>query len=269
MKSGLISSHREGFEKGFTPVTAECDAGADFGIQVLSEGERLEETFTKESAWVLMGGKARIEWESPGFPSGAAVVTRESLFDEAPTTFHSPRGTRFRFQALSGRLEWAICRATNPKSFEPKLFLPETVVPEYRGQGLVQGACLRNVRQVFDLKARPESQLVVGEVVNFPGRWSSYPPHHHAQPEIYHYRFTLPQGYGHAESGDSVFKVKGGDTLLIPGGHDHAQVSAPGYGMYYLWVVKHLEGNPYLGFEFTDEHRWTLNPEHQGWEPRL
>jgi len=66
-----------------------------------------------------------------------------------------------------------------------------------------------------------------------------------------------------------VFKVKSGDTLLIAGGDDHAQVSAPGYGMYYLWVVKHLEGNPYQGFEFTDEHRWMLNPEQQGWIPRL
>jgi 5-deoxy-glucuronate isomerase len=149
------------------------------------------------------------------------------------------------------------------------LFLPNDVKPEYRGMGLVQDACLRNVRLVFDHENRGQSKLVVGEVVNYPGRWSSYPPHHHDQPEIYHYRFTLPQGYGHGEVGEDVFKIRNGDTLSIEGGHDHAQVSAPGYGMYYLWIVRHLENNPYLGFEFTEEHRWVLDPANQGWEPKV
>jgi 5-deoxy-glucuronate isomerase len=269
MTPGLITSHREGFPQGFTLITAESAAGADFGLHILGEGETLTQTFEKEEAWLLLEGKARIDWETPGFPQSATVVSRGSLFDEAPTTLHAARGTRVKITAMSARLEWAVCRASNAASFEPRLFAPESVSYEYRGQGLVQGACLRNVRQVFDLKSRPSSKLVLGEVVNFPGRWSSYPPHHHAQPEIYHYRFTLPQGYGHAECGDDVYKVKSGDTLMIPGGRDHSQVSAPGYGMYYLWVVKHLEGNPYLGFEFTDEHRWMLNPEHQGWEPKV
>ena len=55
----------------------------------------------------------------------------------------------------------------------------------------------------------------MGEVVTAPGGWSSYPPHHHEQPEIYHYRFTEPQGYGHAECGDDVFKVRQYDTYKI------------------------------------------------------
>ena len=108
---------------------------------------------------------------------------------------------------------------------------------------------------------------MVGEVINLPGRWSSYPPHHHAQPEIYHYRFNAPAGYGHAEIGGEVYRVAAGDTTLIPGGLDHAQVSAPGYGMYYLWVVRHLPGRPYRGFKVTPAYRWLLDPANQGWEP--
>jgi 5-deoxy-glucuronate isomerase len=127
---------------------------------------------------------------------------------------------------------------------------------------------LRNVRLIFDWRERPESNLVVGEVVNYPGRWSSYPPHHHAQPELYHYRFTEPQGYGHAELGERVFKVRQNDTIKIMGGESHSQVSAPGYGMYYLWIIRHLEGRPYRGFEFLPEHRWLLSPDEQGWRPR-
>jgi 5-deoxy-glucuronate isomerase len=55
--------------------------------------------------------------------------------------------------------------------------------------------------------------------------------------------------------------------VVIRGGEDHAQVSAPGYGMYYLWVVRHLPGNPYKGFEFTEEHKWLLDAKNQGWLP--
>jgi len=165
-------------------------------------------------------------------------------------------------------VKWAVLPATCAASFPSRLFEPREVDPEYRGRGLAQGACLRVVRTVFDARTRPESGLVLGEVVNYPGRWSSYPPHGHPQPEIYHYRFTLPQGYGHAELGDDVFKVHAYDTLRILDGKTHAQVAAPGYGMWYLWVVRHLRDAPYEGFATASEHAWILDPRSQGWEPR-
>jgi 5-deoxy-glucuronate isomerase len=263
----LIDRFREGFGPGFTEVTREgeasVDTGIDFGIWVLRNGEAFEQRHPKESAWVLLRGEATLRWDG-----GEAKVARSSLFEEPPTVLHLPANAAVAIDTASSDSEWAVARAHNPARFAPRLFLPQELTPEYRGAELVQGACLRNVRLVFDKTVRPESNLVLGEVVNYPGRWSSYPPHHHGQPEIYHYRFTLPQGYGHAELGEQVLKVRPNDTLKISGGLDHAQASAPGYGMYYLWVVRHLEGAPYLGFEFTEEHRWILDPANQGWEPR-
>lgn len=262
----LITQFRKGFPEGYSAVTREgepeLDVGMDFGIYVLSEGKTIEERHSKESVWVLMGGKARIE-----FAEKKEIVERKSLFDEAPTTLHVGPDTQVKIAALSPRVEWAVSRVENQKSFSPRLFRPRESVPEYRGKGLAQDACLRNVRLIFDGKTRKDSNLVIGEVINYPGRWSSYPPHHHTQPEIYHYRFTLPQGYGHAELGDHVYKVCHYDTLKILNGLDHAQVSAPGYGMYYLWVIRHLRDNPYTGFEFTPDHTWVLDSEKQGWRP--
>ncbi len=49
---------------------------------------------------------------------------------------------------------------------------------------------------MFDLDNAPQSNLVMGEVFNQPGRWSSYPPHHHPQPEVYYYQFEHPEGFG-------------------------------------------------------------------------
>ncbi len=61
--------------------------------------------------------------------------------------------------------------------------------------------------------------------------------------------------------------MRGRDTVRILDGVSHAQVSAPGYGMYYIWIVRHLPGNPYTGFRFDPEHEWVLDPARQGWRP--
>lgn len=258
-----------GFRAGYTPITTpgaphagEPDSGMEFGIRVQASAHLIEETSPLETAWVLLRGAAEVT-------AGPvrATVRRESIFDEPPTVLHVPRGTSVKIRSVADATEWAVVRTANEKTFLPQLFLPIDLKPEYRGAGLVQNACLRNVRLIFDLATRPESNLVLGEVVNYPGRWSSYPPHHHDQVEIYHYRFTAPQGYGHAELGDDVVKVRDGDTVVIPPGRAHAQVSAPGYGMYYLWAIRHLPGNPYKGFTFTADHKWTLDAAQQGWRP--
>jgi 5-deoxy-glucuronate isomerase len=260
----LNTGFRNGFSSGYSQVTSELDSiGVEFGILKLKPGGFHEELTTGEVTWLLLSGEAELKWET-----GRATVKRDSLFDAEPTALHVSVGSTVTVKAIS-ECEWALIRTENNEKFDPKLFLPDDVKPEYRGKGLVQDACLRNVRTVFDRGNRAQSKLVIGEVVNYPGRWSSYPPHHHDQPEIYHYRFTLPQGYGHGEVGEDVFKIRNGDTLSIEGGQDHAQVSAPGYGMYYLWIVRHLDNNPYLGFEFTEEHRWVLDPKNQGWEPKV
>jgi 5-deoxy-glucuronate isomerase len=266
-------NHRAGFEAGYTSITLEggeprvdgqdtgIDTGIDFGIQKCTAGQHIEESHAKETVWLLIHGEAEISLNGK-----VHQVKRNSLFDEAPTALHLGPNSQFQMHSVTNS-EWAVARAENEKQFEPCLFTPELLKPEYRGEGLVQGACLRNVRLIFDKTVRADANLVIGEVINFPGRWSSYPPHHHAQPEIYHYRFTEPQGYGHAELGETVLKVKENDTVKIKGGLDHAQVAAPGYGMYYLWIVRHLKDNPYLGFEFSEEHTWLLDEKNQGWKP--
>lgn len=256
------------FPAGSTSIAREGKASKagfdelmDFEICRLRRGERRREATRKETLWVLLQGEARVT-----VGGQTADVARASVFDEGPYALHCGAGESLEVASTSAS-EWAVVRTTNPRPLGARLYRNDEFASEDRGAGLAQGACRRLVRTIFDYSTRPESALVAGEVVNFPGRWSTYPPHHHAQPEIYHYRFTLPQGYGHAELGDQVFKVHHGDTIKIPGGLDHAQVSAPGYGMYYLWVIRHLPRRPYKGFTFTPAHTWLLDPKNQGWQP--
>ena len=110
-----------------------------------------------------------------------------------------------------------------------------------------------------------DSNLVLGEVIDFPGKWSSYPPHHHPQPEIYFYKFLPENGFGHAELGEDVYKVRNNDAILIHENLTHPQVAAPGYAMYYIWVIRHLENNQYVNPIFVPEHAWVMEKDAAIW----
>jgi len=250
---------------GYTAVThaAEDLTGISFGILKLQAGASHQVTTQAETAFLLMSGVVRL---SAG--GREERFWRQSLFDEGPSCLHVSAGTEIVIAAEEDS-ELTTYETLNRRQFEPRFYQPAHVPTEHRGKGQVGDTCYRFVRTIFDRSnADPNAELVLGEVITMPGRWSSYPPHHHPQPEIYHYRFTMPQGYGHAELGDRVFRVRNYDTVRIPAGLDHAQCAAPGYGMYYSWVIRHLPEKPYTVPEFTAEHRWTMDPEAQFWEPK-
>ncbi len=260
-----LTEHRGGFGPGLTEITRlderDDPAGIALGVLRLSTGDHVLEAAT-ETAWLVMHGAG-------SFSAGGQTMpfSRCSLFDERPSVAHLGAGERLTVHA-EGELELTTYRTQNPRPFAPRLHPSSGVRDEERGKGQVGGACLRLVRTVLDRPTTPpEAELVLGEVVTLPGRWSSYPPHHHAQPEIYHYRFDRPEGYGHAELGEHVYKVRHFDTVKIFG-VDHAQAAAPGYAMYYSWVIRHLPDRPYTGPEFTAEHRWVMQPGAPFWQPR-
>lgn len=244
--------------RGGTP-----DTGMDFDLARLAPGETVDETVALETAWLLLDGAADL-----GLGDGPlAPAARASMADDAPVCLHLPAGGRVRIVARTA-CEFAVFATDNDRTFAPmRLDGDRLACDEDRDRGRWHDAAWRIVRTIFDARNRPDANLVLGEVVTLPGRWSSYPPHHHPQPEIYHYRFPDRRGYGHAELGDAVVKVRHGDTTLIVDANDHSQVAAPGYAMCYVWAIRHLPGAPYTVPEFTLEHRWLLDPDACVWAP--
>lgn len=255
----------KGFKHGYTPIVRIDSAiGIDFGILKLNAGESKDLASIHETACILMSGRLTFKYDGKAY-----AASRRSIFNEDPIAIHFAKGADVALSANSG-CELALFQARNNNKFRTIVFDSDNMIgSECRGKGLLEDTSYRIVRTIFDLSNRPEAKLVLGEDINFQGRWSSYPPHHHPQPEIYHYRFTDPRGYGHAEMGEDVFKIHNYDTLKITGRKDHAQVAAPGYGMYYIWAIRHLPGNPYETPNFTKAHKWAMDPKATFWRPKI
>lgn len=260
----LIISAPKPLDKGYNEITAmdgiASDMMMDFGIYYMDKGMEIVNEDNLERAYLLMKGKVAYQWEEK-----EQEAERTSVFEENPWCLHVPPKTKVVIKALASGTEIAEQKTNNDKTFQVKLYTPEECLSEQFGAGTLNETATRTVRTIFDDRNAPDANLVMGEVINHPGKYSSFPPHHHPQPEIYHYRFHPENGYGHCEIGEDVFKVKNMDTATLPGGLVHPQTTMPGYAMYYLWMIRHLEEARFAERIFVDEHKWLLDPDAKIW----
>ena len=246
------SGEFQGLSKIITEIGENNDTGIELSIVKLNQDQEHIIDDQLEGALLIMSGQCQFQTQDK-----EGILERRDIFKESPQILSFAQGNWVKLMAKT-QCELLLMRTANEQPFATKLFDQESILEDdHRGKGLLDDTAYRVVRTAFDKRNHERSNLVVGEVITFPGRWSSYPPHHHIQPEIYHYRFSEPQGYGHAELGDDVYKVKHGDTIKILDLNDHSQTSAPGYAMYYMWVIRHLPSEPYMVPVFTKEHEWT------------
>ncbi|MDP1603352.1 MAG: 5-dehydro-2-deoxygluconokinase [Legionella sp.] len=233
-----------------------ANTGMNFNAVKLCAGHVFNFNPDYEFAAVLMTG--RVEFH---YLSHAITAERRDYFSEFPIVLHCPARVTAQVQALTD-CELLLIETENDENFAPILFDESNSLEiDERGKNLLEDTSYRQVRTVFDKRNRPESNLVVGEIITFQGRWSSYPSHYHSQPEIYHYRFSEPQGFAFGENGREVMRIEHNDTYQIADGQEHAHCAAPGYAMYTLWFIRHLPENPYITPTFRPEHDWTRFPD--------
>jgi 5-deoxy-glucuronate isomerase len=203
-----------------------------------------------ETAFLLLDGKAIFSWENHG-----KHAKRKSLFDECPSVLHISKGVKVKIKS-AGISEILVQKTVNPKMFAPVFYSPEDIYGAVLGGDSMNMCAKRIIRDIFNFSNAPYSNMVMGEVITLPGKWSSYPPHWHHQPEVYFHRFDKPQGFGISVIGDNANIVQNNSVSIIPGGLTHPQVSAPGYAMYYCWMIRHLENNPWTERIDDPDHSW-------------
>lgn len=224
----------------------------NFSSLKLDMGQQYSFSTEYEFAALLMTGRVLFHYDEQSIQA-----ERSDYFSQTPVVLHCPEGQIASVTALTD-CEILLIETPNDKQFKSVLFNESNLVEsDNRGKDILDDTSYRIVRTVFDKRNRHESNLVVGEIITFQGRWSSYPSHHHEQPEIYHYRFSEPQGYAFGEQGKEVLRIEHYDTYQIANGLEHAHCTAPGYALYTLWFIRHLPDKPYLTPTFRKEHEWT------------
>lgn len=207
----------------------------------------------EEMALLLVKGAVTYRWEDH-----AQTVERQDFFKEGAYCLHVCRETSVTVQAHT-ETELLVQATDNPRHFACVFYTPENSTEETFGQGQFDGKAQRTVRTFFDYSNAPYSNLVMGEILIPQGGWSSYPPHQHPQPEVYYYHFEKPQGFGACFIGDEACIIRDGSFAAIPGGLCHPQVNAPGYPMYYVWMIRHFDNAPWTDRLFDPAHAWLLD----------
>lgn len=207
----------------------------------------------KETAILLLEGAITYTWCGE-----KKAASRKNVFEEGPYCLHAPKAMEMVIEAQADS-EILVQKTVNDTDFDAHFYTPEECLIEEMGKEQWQGTAYRAVLTVFDYKNAPYSNMVIGEVFSKPGRWSSYVPHSHPQPEVYYYKFDRKQGFGTCFIGEDAYKVTDGSAAYIPGGLTHPQNTAPGYTMYYCWMIRHLPDNPWQTRDFDENHIWLLS----------
>lgn len=204
----------------------------------------------EETAMLLLSGKVTYQWQE-----GQETVSRKDVFTEGPWALHICTGKEASVTAEEDSEILMQC-TRNEKTFASRLYAPEDAPWGYSCVGKFGNVAKRRVNTIFDHDICPESNMVLGEVLNDRGNWSGYLPHRHPQPETYFFKFDRPEGFGASFVGDQVFKSVNNSFSAIPGGELHPQVTAPGFQMYTCWMIRHLDGNPWLQTDRCEDERY-------------
>ena len=205
----------------------------------------------EEQAVLLLSGKITYTWDE-----NEETVSRKDVFTEGPWCVHACKNHEITVKAVEDSEILVQC-TQNDKEFPGRLYGPDDAPWVYSSVGKFGNVAKRRVNTIFDHDISPESNMVLGEVLNDRGNWSGYLPHRHPQPETYFFKFDRPEGFGASFVGDQVFKSVDNSFSAIPGGELHPQAVAPGFQMYTCWMIRHLEGNPWLQTDRCEDDRYT------------
>ena len=242
-------------EQGIKVLSKAGDATNDMMMNItvyrMKAGE--EKTFCyprEEMAVLLVLGEISFVWEGK-----ESCGKRDSFIEQGPFCLHVSKGVEVTVKAKADS-EVLVQSTENDRAFASVFYRPQDCRDDIFGKDVFDNKMKRTVRTVFDYKNAPYSNMVNGEVINHQGGWSSYTPHHHPQPEVYYYRYERPEGFGACFIDDAVYKIMDGSRAAIPGGKTHPQVTAPAFPMYYCWMIRHLEGNPWTDRVVDPRYTW-------------
>jgi len=263
-----MNKYLRSYEKseGFTKISSIGDGDLkliEFGIINLKKsGKYSADSGKSEVVLLILGGKCSVSGNGFEFKN---IGSRKDVFSGKPYTVYIPCGKNY---VVTAETDVEIAWISTPSSLKTDAYLitPEQVKEAHLGKGNYQRDAYLVLTDAF-----PSAHLFFGEAFVPSGNHASYPPHRHDfdnlpvevdMEEIYFFRFNPEQGYGIQKiytddnSIDYTCTVKHNDTTLIPRGY-HPVINAPGYVMYYLWIMAGQNNRKFLSV-IDPKHKWVL-----------
>jgi len=246
----------------------------EIGRLVLTQAGRrfVGETGGRELALEIFRGTCTVSVMAQERITYERIGGRPDPFTGKPTAVYVPRDSRFEVVAEGPKVDIGMAYATTDFVGRPALVRPDDVLAISAGQA--------NWRRDVYTTIGPQVQagrLILGETINPPGNWSSYPPHKHDSfnppseapyEEVYAFQVKPVGGFGiqrvytskdGPEPLDEVYVVEDGDTVVLPKGY-HPVVAAAGYRVLYFWILAG-EGRQYGAWSDDPAHAWLKNVE--------
>jgi 5-deoxy-glucuronate isomerase len=230
-------------------------------LVTLAEEEAWAVASSLETVVVVLSGRVDVKVDDQ--PLGTAGGRRD-VFEGPGHAVYTPPNTSIRIVPVGAPTELAVVSAapgSDPVG-PPRLIAPS----DQRLAEVGAGNWARTVRTILGPE-HAASRLLIGETINPPGNWSSYPPHKHdvqAPPEevrleeVYLFKLNPPGGFGvqvaYDDKGkDEAMLVRNDDVAVISTGY-HPVVAAPGYALYYLWMM--AGPGREMAPHFDSRHAW-------------
>jgi 5-deoxy-glucuronate isomerase len=236
----------------------------ELSLYELTADDPLDLRSDDETLVVVLSGTVDVEIDGERLGSAGG---RSSVFESAGHAVYIPPGADARLTSTAAPAELAIASA--PLDGQPAGAARIIGPADQRIADVGHDNWARSVRTILGPE-HAAGRLLVGETVNPPGNWSSYPPHRHDRDEppreaqleeVYLFKVDPPSGFGvqirYDDDGEQVFTVRENEAAAIKSGF-HPVAAAPGYALYYLWVMAGRGREMNLWFD--PAHAWVQQP---------
>ena len=253
-------------QNGFTKIASLGDGDlkmTEFGLIKLKQGECYNSESGKfEVALIILGGKCSIDGDGFTFND---IGKRKDVFSGKPYTVYIPCGKAYSISADS---DVEIAWTASPTELEAEAYM---ITPEQVKEAHIGNENYQRDAYLILTDEHTSDNFFIGEAFVPSGNHASFPPHRHDadnlpdevdMEEVYFFRFDPNQGYGIQKiytddrSIDYTCTVEENDTTLIPEGY-HPVINAPGYTMYYLWIMTGQNHRKFLSV-IDPKHKWIV-----------
>lgn len=225
----------------------------------VAAGEQVNVGGDDETAVVILRGHVDVQF---GDGEKSRAGGRDDVFEGAGHAVYLPFGQTAN---LTGASDASIAIASVPAEGRPHAPARIIAPDDQRIQGVGMDNWSREVRTMLGPEHEAQ-RMMLGETINPPGNWSSYPPHKHDRhdpphevklEEIYFFKVRPEGGFGiqiiYDDRESDVLVVKDGDVAVISHGY-HPVVAGGGYELYYLWILAGESRE--MAIRYDPAHEW-------------